>query len=163
MCMCRQGEGETGSAVSAPKKTTKKPKPNTPTYLWLEKTYGDHPTVKELNDTSLKQKQAATVKKLKEWMDFIYPLYTELPITDYRKNSISDRYEKVTKAEVCALVNRGKSWVDAACYAMQLLQKLDLNSERCHRLKQMIDGEIEEVYGIQQFVKFLQSIPAPPQ
>ena len=107
----------------------------------------------------MKQKQPSTIKKFKEYMDFIYPLVKELPVTDIRRNSVSDRYERVTKKDIYALVNRGKSWVDKGCEAMSILEKLDLNSPQCKRLKKLITGEINEVYGMVGFVDLLNTIP----
>ena len=109
---------------------------------------------------SVKVHLPQTGLKLKEWIDFVYPLVKEMPTTNVRKRASDINCEKITKKDIYALINRSKSWVEQCCSAGELLEYLKphMDGDICADLKAMLEGKNGDRYGMMRFLSYLSGL-----
>ena len=140
-----------------PKSKNKRRKTNydTPTYRWLRARYMENEIVKDIR--KYKKKVPVEVPLLKKWVDFIHPLVANKPVTDLKRNHLSENYDTVALKDIAALLGRRENWVRDCYQVGNILENINL--EKHDDLRKMLSGEKTDFrYGVSSFLTYLKTL-----
>ena len=117
--------------------------------------YSDNDIVKEIRKS--KKQVSLHVPTLKKWVDFIYPLVANRPVTDLKRNHLSENYDVVALKDIAFLVGRRENWVRDCFQVGKLLKDIDL--DRHSELRDMLSGRKTDFkYGVSSFLTYLKRL-----